>query len=102
MGVAVTMPVESVNAEAAIGYATARCDETPVRAARDFTQQAGTAIAPPHKTHRYRADRRATHHGQENAARAFHAAVSGSIFKGRIEFVAGNLVRRAGARQVKH
>jgi hypothetical protein len=35
MGVAV--PMESVNAEAAIGHAMARCDETPVRAARDFT-----------------------------------------------------------------
>jgi hypothetical protein len=79
MGVAV--PVESVNAEAAIGYAAARRDETPVRAARDFTQQAGTAIAPPHKPHRYRADRRATHHGQKDAARAFHGAVSGWISK---------------------
>jgi hypothetical protein len=101
MSVAVTMPVESVNAEAAIGYATAHCDETPVRAARDFTQQAGTAIAPPHKPHRYRADRRATHHGQKDAARAFHGAVSGWIFKGRVEFGAGNLSRRAAARQVK-
>jgi hypothetical protein len=99
MGVAV--PMESVNAEAAIGYATARCDETPVRAARDFTQQAGTAIAPPHKPHRYRADRRATHHGQKDAARAFHGAVSGWIFKGRVEFGAGNLSRRAATRQVK-
>jgi hypothetical protein len=74
MGVAV--PVESVNAEAAIGHATARCDETPVRAARDSTQQARAAIAPPYKTHRYRADRRATHHGQKDAPRAFHGAVS--------------------------
>lgn len=101
MGAAVTMPVESATAEAAMGYATARCDETPVRAARDFTQQAGTAIAPPYKPHRYRADRRATHHGQKDAARAFHGAVSGWIFKGWVEFGAGNLGRRAAARQVK-
>jgi hypothetical protein len=74
MGVAV--PVESATAEAAIGYATARCDETPIRAARDFTQQARTAIAPSHKAHRYRADRRATHHGQKDAVRAFHGAAS--------------------------
>jgi hypothetical protein len=101
MSVAVTMPVESVNAEAAIGHATARCDETSIRAARDFTQQAGTAIAPPHKPRRYRADRRAPHHGQKDAARAFHWAASGQIFKGRVEFVAGNLGWRAAARQVK-
>jgi hypothetical protein len=97
----VTVPAESVNAEAAIGYATARCDETPVRAARDFTQQAGTAIAPPYKPHRYRADRRATHHGQKDAARSFHGAAWGQIFKDRVEFGAGNLGRRAAARQVK-
>ncbi len=99
MGVAV--PVESVNAEAAIGYTAAHCDETPVRAARDFMQQAGTAIASPYKPHRYRADRRTTHHGQKDAARAFHDADSGWIFKVRLEFGAGNLGRRAAARQAK-
>jgi hypothetical protein len=98
MGVAV--PVESATAEAAMGHATAGRDETPVRAARDFPQQAWAAIAPSHKTHRYRADRRATHHGQEDAARAFHGAASGRIFKCGIESVVGNLGRRAGARQV--
>jgi hypothetical protein len=101
MGVAVAIPVESVNAEAAIGHTAAHCHETPVRAARDFTQQAGTAIASPYKPHRYRADRRTTHHGQKDAARAFHGAVSDWIFKVRIEFGSGNLGRRAAARQAK-
>src|SRR6202035_1250974 len=51
----VAMPMESPTAESAIGHTLTRRDDTPIRAARHF--EAGAAVAPPHKTHRYRADR---------------------------------------------
>jgi len=66
MGVA--MAVESAAAEAAIGHALARRDETPIRAARYLAKEAGAAIASPHKTRRYRGNRGGTHHGQDDAA----------------------------------
>ena len=73
---AVAMESARSTAEAAIGNAPAGRDQTPVRTEGGFTRQAGAAIAPPHKTHRYRADRRSAHHGQDDAARAFHDAAS--------------------------
>src|ERR1035437_8085151 len=48
--------------------------EPPVRVARSIWNASGTAIDLRHKTHRYRADGRGTHHGQDHAARAFHVA----------------------------
>jgi hypothetical protein len=80
------VPVESARSstKATIGHALARRDEPPVRAARYFAKEAGAAVAPPHKTHRYRADRRGTHHGQNDTARAFHGVVSGEILKRRV------------------
>jgi len=93
------VPMESARpaAEAAIGHAPAGGDEAPIRAAHHFTKQAGAAIAPPHKTHRYRADRRATHHGQDDAARAFHMAASDQILERRDQTGCGSLLRHAAA-----
>jgi hypothetical protein len=87
MRMAVAVEPARSTAEAAIGHAPARRDEPPVRATRHFAKQAGAAIAPPRKTHRYRADRGGTHHGQDDAARAFHGVASGEIRKtaGQIE-----------------
>ena len=97
MGVAV--PVESAAAEAAIGYATARCDETPVRAARDSAanrdRNRSGAQDPsiPRRSPRY-----------PSWSGGHGASVSCSLwlfFVCRIEFVAGNLVRRTGVTQEK-
>ena len=81
MRVAVAVESARSTAEAAIGYALARRDEPPIRATGHVAKQAGATIAPPHKTHRYRADRGSTHHGQDDAARAFHGVASGEIRK---------------------
>ena len=74
--VAMTMAVavESMRctAEAAICRG-ATLNEAPVRAARSIGNASGTAIDTRHKTHRYRANRRGTHHGQDDAAGTFHA-----------------------------
>jgi hypothetical protein len=71
---AMTVAVESMRpaAEAAIcGGAT--LNEASVRAARSIWHASGTAIDTWHKAHRYRADRRCTHHGQDHTAGTFHA-----------------------------
>jgi hypothetical protein len=67
------MPVESMQAAAktAIGRG-ANFHEPSIRAARSIGNAAGTAIYPRHKTHRYRAGGRGTHHGQDDTARTFH------------------------------
>jgi hypothetical protein len=74
MPVKMTMTVESMRctAEAAICRGAA-LNEAPVRAARSIWNASGTAIDTRHKTHRYRANRRGTHHGQDDTARTFHA-----------------------------
>jgi hypothetical protein len=71
---AVPVPVESMQAAAktAIGRA-ATVHEPSIRAARSIGNASGTAVYPPHKTHRYRADGRGTHHGQDDTARTFHS-----------------------------
>jgi len=69
---AMTVTVESGTAEAAICRG-ATLNEASIRAARSIWHASGTAIDTRHKTHRYRADRRGTHHGQDDTAGTFHA-----------------------------
>ena len=69
---AMTVTVESGTAEAAICRG-ATLNEASVRAERSIWHAPGTAIDARHKTHRYRADRCGTHHGQDDTARTFHA-----------------------------
>jgi hypothetical protein len=68
------VPVESMQAAAktAIGRG-ATFHEPSIRAARSIGNASGTAVYPRHKTHRYRADGRGTHHGQDDTARTFHS-----------------------------
>ena len=74
MPVKMAMTVESMQctAEAAI-CRRATLNEAPIRAARSIGNASGTAIDTRHKTHRYRADGRGTHHGQDDTARTFHS-----------------------------
>src|SRR6266852_3070464 len=74
MPVKMAMTVESMQctAEAAI-CRWATLNEAPVRAARSIWNASGTAIDTRHKAHRYRANRRGTHHGQDDTAGTFHA-----------------------------
>ena len=71
---AMPVPVESMQAAAktAIGR-RANFHEPSIRAARSVGNASGTAVYPRHKTHRYRADGRGTHHGQDDTARTFHS-----------------------------
>src|SRR6266478_1177696 len=77
---AVTMAVESMRctAEAAICRG-ATLNEASIGVARSIRHASGTAIDARHKTHRYRADRRGTHHGQDDTARTFHAITCAHI-----------------------
>ena len=70
----VTMTMESMRpaAEAAICRG-ATLNEASIRAGRSIWHASGTAIDTRHKAHRYRADRRGTHHGQDHTAGTFHA-----------------------------
>ncbi len=70
---AMPVPVESMQAAAktAIGRG-ATFHEPSIRAARSIGNASGTAVYPRHKAHRYRADGRGTHHGQDDTARTFH------------------------------
>jgi len=74
MAMAVTMAVESMRctAEAAICRG-ATLNEASIGVARSIWHASGTAIDTRHKAHRYRADRRGTHHGQDDTAGTFHA-----------------------------
>jgi hypothetical protein len=72
MPVTMAMTVESGTAEAAICRG-ATLNEASIRAERSIWHASGTAIDARHKTHRYRADRRGTHHGQDDTAGTFHA-----------------------------
>src|SRR5882672_1348574 len=74
MPVKMAMTVESMQctAEAAICRG-ATLNEAPVGAARSIWNASGAAIDTRHKTHRYRANRRGTHHGQDDTAGTFHA-----------------------------
>ena len=81
MRVAVAVESARSTAEATIGYAFAGRGEPSVRATGHAAKKAGATITPPHKTHRYRADRGGTHHGQDDAARAFHGVASGEILR---------------------
>jgi hypothetical protein len=67
------MPMEAMQAtaKAAIGRG-ATFNQPSIRAARSIGNPSGTAVYPRHKTHRYRADGRGTHHGQDDTARTFH------------------------------
>ena len=69
---AVTMESMRPAAEAAI-CRRATLNEASIRAARSIGNASGTAIDTRHKTHRYRANRRGTHHGQDDTAGTFHA-----------------------------
>ena len=77
MPVPVPAPVESMQAAAktAIGRG-ANFHEPSIRAARSIGNASGSAIYPRHKTHRYGADGRGTHHGQDDTARTFHGITS--------------------------
>ena len=78
MPVTMAMTVESGTAEAAICRG-ATLNEASIRVARSIWHASGTAIDTRHKTHRYRADRRGTHHGQDDAAGTFHDAALETI-----------------------
>src|SRR5512140_2731047 len=84
MRMAVAVPAESMRpaAEAAIGHA-AIFPGPPVRPARQLGNASGTAVASPHESHRYRANVRGTHHGQDDAARAFHVAAPRLFLNGQ-------------------
>ena len=75
MKMTVTVRLESMwrTAEAAIGGA-AILHRSSVRAAYHDWYASGPAIALLRKAHRYRAGRRGTHHGQDDAAGTFHRA----------------------------
>jgi hypothetical protein len=79
MAVTVTVPVESVrtSAEAAIGDPLARRDRPSVQVAPHFTRESRAAVTSLRKSQRHGADGSATHHGQDDAARAFHGAAFG-------------------------
>ena len=95
---AMTVAVESMRpgAEAAICRG-ATLNEASIRAERSIWHASGTAIDTRHKAHRYRADRRGAHHGQDDTAGTFHAitcthtpeesgpslGIQGSAFKSR-------------------
>jgi hypothetical protein len=70
---AVPVPVEPMQAAAktAIGR-WATFHEPSIRATRSIGNASGSAVYPRHKTHRYRADGRGTHHGQDDTARTLH------------------------------
>src|SRR6267378_2177674 len=72
--VTMAMAVESMRctAEAAI-CSGATLNEASIGVARSIWHASGTAIDTRHKAHRYRADRRGTHHGQDDTAGTFHA-----------------------------
>src|ERR1700675_1782566 len=71
----VAVPVESMRRATAAAIAHAAIwPEPSMRVARHLCHGSGTAVTPPHKAHRYRAGRGGTHHGQDDAARAFHMA----------------------------
>jgi hypothetical protein len=72
MAMTVAVAVESRSAEAAICRG-ATLNEASIRAERSIWHASGTAIDTRHKAHRYRADRRGTHHGQDDTAGTFHA-----------------------------
>jgi hypothetical protein len=78
MAMPVTMAVESGTAEAAICRG-ATLNEASIRAERSIRHAPGAAIDARHKTHRYRADRCGTHHGQDDTARTFHAITCAHI-----------------------
>jgi len=78
MPVTMAVTVESGTAEAAICRG-ATLNEASIRAARSIWHASGTAIDTRHKAHRYRADRRGTHHGQDDTARTFHAITCAHI-----------------------
>lgn len=67
------MPVELMQgaAKTAIGRG-ATFNEPSIRAAGSIGKASGSAVHPRHKTHRYRANGRGTHHGQDDTARTFH------------------------------
>jgi hypothetical protein len=67
------MPMESMQgaAKTAIGRG-ATFHQPSIRAARSIRNASRTAVYPRHKTHRYGADGRGTHHGQDDTARTFH------------------------------
>ena len=70
MRMSVRVKVMRRNAEAAIPHAT--IVGPPAEGVGPLIR---TAVVSPHQTHRYGADRRGAHHGQNDAARAFHGEV---------------------------
>src|SRR6266478_8616859 len=68
----VTMESMRCTAEAAICRG-ATLNEASIGVARSIWHASGTAIDTRYKAHRYRADRRGTHHGQDDTAGTFHA-----------------------------
>jgi hypothetical protein len=80
MAMPMTVPAEPVHpvAEAAIGHALASHDRTSIQAGRHLTIKSSTAVTSFHKSHRYDADGPTPHHGQDDAAGAFHVAALGA------------------------
>src|SRR6266851_10303596 len=71
---AMPVPVESMQAAAKTAIGRGETFHEPsIRAARSIGNASGTAVYPRHKAHRYRADGRGTHHGQDDTARTFHS-----------------------------
>jgi hypothetical protein len=100
MDVAVPMKSARAAAEAAIGHA-AKCDRPSVRADRLHSNPAGPATTARNEAHRYGADGRGTHHGQDDAAGTFHGdiLVSRRLFSNDRQFPSldGNEASESGA-----
>jgi hypothetical protein len=100
MDMAVSMKSTRAAAEAAIGHA-AIPDRPPVRADRLHSNPAGSASTARNEAHRYGADSRGTHHGQDDAAGTFHGdiLVSRRLFSNDRQFPSldGNEASESGA-----
>jgi hypothetical protein len=62
--------------EPAIGRRATCHDRPPVETVDHLADETRTAVGPPYKAHRDRADGSASHHGQDDAARALHDDIS--------------------------
>ena len=72
-----TVAMESMSVEAMRRYPEAAIGGAAIGPAvrPRYRGAPGTAILARHQAHRYRADGRTTHHGQDDTAGAFHAAI---------------------------
>jgi hypothetical protein len=81
MAMTMAMAVKMVREppEAAIGHALACRVGSSVATGRHLADEAGATVVSIDKAHRYRANGPTAHHGQDDAARAFHVTAFGKI-----------------------